>query len=70
LSPKPAIDAATDVTIATSFLAVMGWPWRANSLRATFISASRLNEPDGIQSAPSATCMSAAMASPASVVSL
>jgi hypothetical protein len=52
LSPKPAIEAATDVTIATSFLAVMRWPWRPNSRRATFISASRLIEPDGIQSAP------------------
>ena len=55
--------------MATRSAAGTGWPCRASSRRATFISASRLVEPDGSQSAPSATGMPAAIASPASVVS-
>ena len=55
--------------MATRSAAVTGWPWRASSRRATFISASRLVDPDGSQSAPRATGIPAASASPASVVS-
>ena len=55
--------------MATSSAAGSGWPWRASSRRATFSSASRLVEPEGSQSAPSATGIPALSASPASVVS-
>ena len=52
---SPATPAATDVTIATRSAAEIGCPSSASWRRATFISPSRLVDPDGSQSAPSAT---------------
>ena len=65
---SPATRAATDVTIATRSAAAIGCPSSASWRRATFISPSRLVDPDGSQSAPSATGIPAARAAPASVV--
>jgi hypothetical protein len=69
LSPSPATSAATVVTISTSAFGVMARPCAASSARATFISASRLVDPLGSQSAPSATGTPTSRASAARVVS-
>src|SRR6478736_5262390 len=67
-SESPATPAATEVTMATRSAAEIGWHSSASWRRATFISPRRLVDPDGSQSAPSATAIPEARAAPASVV--
>src|SRR5262245_33996814 len=55
LLARSAIWAAPLVTMRSSSLAAMGWPWSASIRRATCISSSKLTLPLGNQSAPRPT---------------